>query len=55
VADALGVELLTFPDAGHGAIGPSPCSIDLYLRFLADPAAPLDTSCMAELRAPTFS
>lgn len=55
VAEALGLELLLFPNAGHGAVGSSPCSRDIWLAFLEDPSADPDTSCMAELGPPDFS
>lgn len=54
VAKALGVPLLTFPDSGHGAIGTSRCSSDIWFAFMADPSKAPDTSCMAALKSPTF-
>jgi len=55
VAEALGVDFLLFPDAGHGAIGPSQCSNDIYNAFLADPSAPRDTSCVAAVPTITLA
>lgn len=55
VAEALGKELLLFPDAGHGAVSSSECSRSIWLAFLDDPSVDPDTSCMAELGPPTFS
>lgn len=54
VADAMGAKFLEFPDAGHGAVGPSQCSIDIWFAFMANPKADLDTSCMPDLKAPTM-
>ncbi|MBS1846930.1 MAG: alpha/beta hydrolase [Actinobacteria bacterium] len=53
VARALGAPFLEFADAGHGAVGPSQCSFDIWLAFMADPTAKLDTSCVA--RVPTLT
>jgi pimeloyl-ACP methyl ester carboxylesterase len=55
VADSLGVEFLLFPDAGHGAIGPSQCSIDIYYAFLDDPSAPPDSTCIADVATITLA
>lgn len=55
VAEALGLELLLFPDAGHGAVSSSECSRDIWLAFLDDPTTSPDTSCIADLGPPTFS
>jgi pimeloyl-ACP methyl ester carboxylesterase len=55
VAEALGQELLLFPDAGHGAVSSSACARDLWLAFLDDPSSDPDTSCMDELGPPDFS
>ncbi len=55
VADALGKELLLFPNAGHGAVSSSDCSRSIWLAFLDDPTVDPDTSCMAELEPPAFS
>jgi pimeloyl-ACP methyl ester carboxylesterase len=53
VADALGKELLLFPDAGHGAIA-TDCGRNIWLTFMDHPTAPPDTSCMDNLATPTF-
>jgi pimeloyl-ACP methyl ester carboxylesterase len=53
VADALGRELLLFPDAGHGAIA-TDCGRNIWLTFMDHPTAPPDTSCMDNLATPTF-
>jgi pimeloyl-ACP methyl ester carboxylesterase len=55
VAEALGTELLLFPNAGHGAVGSSPCSRDLWLAFLEDPTIAPDASCIDELGPPDFT
>ena len=55
VADALGVELLLFPNAGHGASGSSDCARDLWFAFMDDPSTYPDTSCMDDLGPPDFA
>lgn len=45
---------LVFPGIGHGALDVHPCPTGIALAFLANPAAPLDTSCVAAMRAPQF-
>ena len=55
VAEALGEELLLFPDAGHGAVSSSECSRSIWLAFLDDPTVDPDTSCMDELGPPDFT
>lgn len=49
VAEALGVDFLLFPNAGHGAVTSSDCARDIWFAFLDDPEAEPDTSCMQEL------
>jgi pimeloyl-ACP methyl ester carboxylesterase len=55
VADALGEELLLFPNAGHGAVTSSECARSIWLAFLDDPADDPDTTCMEDLEPPEFS
>jgi pimeloyl-ACP methyl ester carboxylesterase len=55
VADALGLELLMFPNAGHGAAGSSDCGRDIWFAFMDDPEAGYpDTSCIDALKPPAF-
>ena len=42
-------EVVVFPASGHGATLQSACGKQLVLDFLADPDAPLDTSCTQSL------
>lgn len=37
------------PMSGHGVIAYSACAQEIGAAFIADPAAPLDTSCLADL------
>ena len=54
---------VTFPDEGHGVEGQSPtdalwthdCGFEIVGQFLADPAAQLDTSCLANVLPLNFS
>lgn len=55
VAAALHAPFLEFPDAGHGAVGPSDCSVNVWFAFMANPKAKLDTSCMAKLSTITLN
>lgn len=55
VADALGKDLILFPNAGHGGVSSSACARDLWLAFLDDPTVDPDTSCIAELGPPEFT
>lgn len=60
-----GRTFVTVPNANHGVINQSPmftangpprqCGMQLTLAFLRDPTAALDTSCAAQVLAPTFS
>lgn len=54
VAEALGVDFLLFPDAGHGAVTSSDCARGIWAAFLDDPTAEPDTSCMDDLGPPDF-
>lgn len=54
VADALGQELLLFPNAGHGAVTSSECSRDIWFAFLDDPSQQPDTSCIDDQELPPF-
>ncbi|MCU1368991.1 MAG: hypothetical protein JWO77_185 [Ilumatobacteraceae bacterium] len=54
VADALGQELLLFPNAGHGAVTSSDCARDIWFAFLDDPSTTPDTTCMADEELPAF-
>ena len=51
VAEALGVELVLLPNAGHGAVGLD-CGRAIWFAFLDDPTVPPDTSCVAEQEPP---
>jgi pimeloyl-ACP methyl ester carboxylesterase len=53
VAEALGLELILLPDAGHGGIG-VPCGRDIWFAFLEDPSAAPDTSCVDATAPLTF-
>ena len=55
VAEALGKDLLLFPNAGHGAVTSSECARDIWFAFLDDPSVDPDTSCMDELGPPEFT
>ena len=55
VAEALGQDVLLFPNAGHGAVSSSDCSRDIWFAFLDDPTQQPDTSCMDELGPPEFA
>ena len=47
VADRLpNGQFVLFPTFGHGATGDDPCATAIELQFLADPTAPVDTSCI---------
>ena len=47
VAEALGLELIVLPDAGHGGIGVT-CGDEIWDQFLLDPTAEVDTTCVDE-------
>lgn len=55
VADALGQDLLLFPNAGHGAVSSSDCARGIWFAFLDDPSQQPDTSCMADEQLPAFA
>jgi pimeloyl-ACP methyl ester carboxylesterase len=55
VAEALGQELLLFPNAGHGAVGSSDCARGIWFAFLDDPSQMPDLSCMDDLEPPDFA
>ena len=42
-------QFLLFPMAGHGTISYSACAQEIGRAFMANPAAPLDTACIADL------
>jgi pimeloyl-ACP methyl ester carboxylesterase len=46
--------LVEIPHAAHGARGAGPCAREVVGRFLAAPAEPLDTGCIAEMVVPEF-
>jgi pimeloyl-ACP methyl ester carboxylesterase len=46
-------QVVIFPNAGHGASLYSDCGLDMNDRFILDPAAELDLSCVDAL-TPTF-
>ena len=52
--DALGQDLLLFPNAGHGAVTSSTCARDIWFAFLDDPTTTPDTACMDDLGPPDF-
>ena len=54
-AEALGQDVLLFPDAGHGAVTSSECSRDIWFAFLDDPTQQPDTACMDDLTPPEFA
>ncbi len=55
-ADGLGNSaFIEFPGVGHAASVSGDCPTSIALAFLDDPAAPLDTSCVATMRPPNFA
>lgn len=46
--------VIMVPNAGHGVTFAFDCPRDLMRRFIDDPTARLDTSCLREIAAPTF-
>lgn len=54
VADALGIDLLLFPDVGHGAVSSNDCALDLWISFMDEPSEYPDTSCMDDIEPITF-
>ncbi|WP_426574813.1 alpha/beta hydrolase [Aquihabitans sp. McL0605] len=54
VADALGVDLLLFPNVGHGAVGSDDCARTIWFAFMDDPSGYPDTSCMDDIEPITF-
>ena len=40
---------------GHGVLFSDPCGLTMYQAFLADPAAPVDTTCAVQHPGPAFS
>lgn len=55
VAEALGQELLLFPNVGHGAVGSDDCALDIWVAFMDDPSATPDVSCMDDIEPIAFS
>jgi pimeloyl-ACP methyl ester carboxylesterase len=49
-----GAQLVRFPGTGHATITRGGCTFGLIASFLAQPGAPLDTSCAAALGEPDF-
>lgn len=49
-------QYVEFPHTGHGALfSNSPgCGQEIWLAFVNDPNAPLDTSCLSDVEAPKF-
>jgi len=43
-----------FRGLGHGAVGDSACPTSIFGAFVADPEAPLDTSCAEAMPSPAF-
>lgn len=56
MSDLANGQYVEFPHTGHGALfSHSPgCGQDLWVAFVKDPMAPLDTSCLADVAAPKF-
>ncbi|MEM7460063.1 MAG: alpha/beta hydrolase [Pseudomonadota bacterium] len=56
MSDLANGQYVEFPYTGHGALfSNSPgCGQDIWLAFVKDPMAPLDTSCISEVQAPRF-
>lgn len=46
---------IEIPGKGHGVLDGSPCTLAIFAAFLADPTAPLDTSCIDDLGPLTFT
>ena len=47
--------LVITPMAGHAPLmSGEPCLVNMAARFLDDPGAPLDASCIRRLQPPTF-
>lgn len=55
VAEAMGEELLLFPDAGHGAVTSSDCAQSIWFSFLDDPATTPDAACIRLLTTPDLA
>ena len=55
-AEALGeaATFVWFRGLGHGAVGDSTCPTSIFRAFVADPGAPLDTSCAAAMPSAQF-
>ncbi|MEV8468769.1 alpha/beta fold hydrolase [Fluviibacterium sp. DFM31] len=45
---------LVFPESGHGTILFSQCARDITAAYIEDPDGRIDTSCIADLRAPVM-
>lgn len=56
MSDLSNGQYVEFPYTGHGALfSNSPgCGQEIWLAFVNDPMAPLDTSCIADVQAPQF-
>jgi len=56
MSDLANGQYVEFPHTGHGALfSHSPgCGQDLWIAFVKDPMAPLDTACIATVEAPNF-
>ncbi|MEM7327403.1 MAG: alpha/beta hydrolase [Pseudomonadota bacterium] len=56
MSDLSNGQYVEFPYTGHGALfSNSPgCGQDIWLAFVNDPMAPVDTSCIAAMEAPQF-
>lgn len=56
MSDLANGQYVEFPHTGHGALfSNSPgCGKELWVAFVNDPDAPLDTSCLADVSAPKF-
>ncbi|MEN0064257.1 MAG: alpha/beta hydrolase [Myxococcota bacterium] len=54
-ADDLNGTIVTFPQIGHGVFPQDNCAQSISMAFLADPSAPLDTSCADALPGPDLT
>lgn len=59
-ADAVAVNLsnsthLTFPMLSHGSFGDNPCPESIVLAFVANPDAPVDSACAADMQPLAFN
>ncbi|WP_187432505.1 alpha/beta fold hydrolase [Agromyces mariniharenae] len=48
-------QVVNFPGLGHQVILQDPCPVEVINSFLADPAAPVDEDCIAQVTPPVFT